>query len=174
VNCPSRPAQGVKPLARSTWEPGSEHRSFRCGNPPARSRLMLTAPPGAKSPDSDGCQGPRRSVLGGLFCAADRDPPQGWARYPNLQRRPPAPNADLGRLQRQTMRAFTVGGAVLSSTAVYDWCFPRDRTRARSQAARWSVRRVLMRIAEPIGRAAPPFARSPAGGSAGHRPLSLF
>ena len=51
------------------------------------------------------------------------------------------------------MRAFTVGGAVLSSTAVYDWCFPRDRTRARSQAARWSVRRVLMRIAEPIGRA---------------------
>jgi hypothetical protein len=51
------------------------------------------------------------------------------------------------------MRAFSVGGTVLSSTKVYDWCFPRDRSRARSQAARWSVRRVLREIADPIGRA---------------------
>jgi hypothetical protein len=79
-------------------------------------------------------------------------PLAGWASYPNLQRRPHAPAADLGRLQRQTTRAFTVGGAVLSSTEVYDWCFPRDRAHARSQAARWSVQRVLMRIADCVGR----------------------
>ena len=84
-----------------------------------------------------------------------RSPSQKWVGHPNLQRRPRAPMAGRGRLQRMVARAFLAGGDVLTATQVYDWCFARDRRRARSQGARWSVRRVLMTVAEPIDRVPP-------------------
>jgi hypothetical protein len=60
---------------------------------------------------------------------------------------------DRGRLQRMVRHALIAGGGEITSSQAYDWCFARDRTRARSQAARWSVQRVLERLATPIGRA---------------------
>jgi hypothetical protein len=83
---------------------------------------------------------------------AGREPSRGWLTYPNLQRRPRSPNAGRGRLQTQVRRAFT-SADVLSSTTIYDWCFPRNRRHAYSQAMRWSIRRILDVRCEPVGRA---------------------
>jgi hypothetical protein len=69
----------------------------------------------------------------------------------NLQRGG-GPGRGRGRLQRSITRAF-VAHPFLSSTEIYDWAFAR-RPRARfSQACRWSVRRILIEVAEPVGRA---------------------
>jgi hypothetical protein len=70
-----------------------------------------------------------------------RSPSHGWDQRRHLQRGGGL-NADPGRLQRTLRYAFIAGGGEITSTEAYDWCFARDRTRARSQAARWSVRRV--------------------------------
>jgi hypothetical protein len=60
-------------------------------------------------------------------------------------------------LQRQVQRALIVAGSSeVSSTVFYDWCYARRRLlekRPLTQAHRHSVRRVLMAVAEPIGRA---------------------
>jgi hypothetical protein len=74
-----------------------------------------------------------------------------WENYPNLRRRPHAPNLGRGRLQRQIRRAF-VGADTCTSAQIYDWCFARRRRRI-PQRHRYSVWRVLVRIADPIGRA---------------------
>jgi hypothetical protein len=79
------------------------------------------------------------------------DASHGWARYPNLQLRPHAPNAGRGRLQRQIARAF-INHPFRSTSEIYDWCYARDRGRTRSEAMRWSVHRILREIAEPIGK----------------------
>ena len=76
-----------------------------------------------------------------------------WAGYPNLQLRPPSPNAGRGRLQRQIRRAFMSGGSELTSSQVYDWCMLWPVDKRASQAQRWSVRRVLLQVADPVGRA---------------------
>jgi hypothetical protein len=83
-------------------------------------------------------------------------PSEGWSRYPNLQLRPHSPNKGRGRLQVQIRRAF-VGHRLLSSSQVYDWCFPRHRAyrRPMSEAVRWSVHRILRQIAEPICKVPP-------------------
>jgi hypothetical protein len=78
-------------------------------------------------------------------------PSKGWSTYPNLRRRPHAPNLGRGRLQRQVRRALAVGGAELTSSQVYDWCYARRRR--LNQRKRHSVWRILRQIAEPIGRA---------------------
>jgi hypothetical protein len=80
------------------------------------------------------------------------DAPHAWDRCPNLQLGLGGAR-DRGRLQRMVCHALIAGGGEITSSQAYDWCFARDRTRARSQAARWSVRRVLERLATPIGRA---------------------
>jgi hypothetical protein len=49
-------------------------------------------------------------------------PPHGWDRYPNLHRRPHAPNAGRGRLPKQIARAFMVHGDVVSASDIYRWC----------------------------------------------------
>jgi hypothetical protein len=79
-----------------------------------------------------------------------------WRGYPNLRRKPRAPNLGRGRLQRQVARAFSAGGAVLTSTQVYNWCFPRDRRVSWRRRHRWSVVRVLNQVAERVGRANTP------------------
>jgi hypothetical protein len=76
-----------------------------------------------------------------------------WQNYPNLRRRPHAPNKGRGRLQRAIARAFLVAGSdTLPSTAVYDWCFARDRHRP-PEWHRYSVWRILQEIAVPVARA---------------------
>jgi hypothetical protein len=81
---------------------------------------------------------------------AKRTPPV----HPNLRRRPHAPNAGRGRLQRQIRRAF-VGRALLTSSEVYDSCYAKKRAFGEriSQRHRHSVWRILRTIADPIGRA---------------------
>jgi hypothetical protein len=54
-------------------------------------------------------------------------------------------------MQRQINRAFAVHGPVVSSSEVYDWVFTRRRR--ASQLRRHGVWRILMRVADPIGRA---------------------
>jgi hypothetical protein len=76
-----------------------------------------------------------------------------WQRHPNLRNRPKAPAAGRGRLQRQIARAFIAAGSgVVSSSQVYDFTFAQDRHGWRWRHY-WSVYRILMEIAEPIGRA---------------------
>jgi hypothetical protein len=84
-----------------------------------------------------------------------REPSHGRAAFPNLQLAPHAPNAGRGRLQRQIARAF-IGHPLRSSSEVYDWCYARDRSRTRSEAMRWSVRRILKVVADRVGRADTP------------------
>ena len=69
--------------------------------------------------------------------------------YPNLLLAPHSPNKGRGRLQRQIARCFVVFGPEVSSSRLLDWCYTRD-PRVRH---RWSVVRILRRIAEPVGRA---------------------
>ena len=88
-----------------------------------------------------------------LSGAHTRTPPMKWRNYPNLQRRPHAPNAGRGRLQRQIRRAFMAGGDELTSSQVYDWCMLWPVDKRASQAQRWSVLPVLRTVADPIGRA---------------------
>ena len=77
-----------------------------------------------------------------------------WPHHPNLRRRPHAPNRGRGRLQVQIRRAF-VGGEVRSSTEIYNWTHARQRQHGEPvrQRERRSVRRILLEVAEPIGRA---------------------
>jgi hypothetical protein len=74
-----------------------------------------------------------------------------WPQHPNLRLRPQAPAKGRGRLQQQVARAFAVGGPVLSSSVIYDWCFPRQRR--VSQLRRHGVWRILMERCERVGRA---------------------
>jgi hypothetical protein len=92
------------------------------------------------------------------------------AHYPNLRLRPPAPNKGRGRLQRQVRRAFVACGPVVSSSAVYDWCYARGRR--LTQRRRHSVWRLLVTMADPIRRV-PPYGawlwrlREPVGSAVG-------
>jgi hypothetical protein len=90
----------------------------------------------------------------GIRSARAGEVSSGWSAYPNLRLRPHAPAAGRGRLQVQIRRAF-VGHRLLSSSQVYDWAYARHRVyrRLMSEAVRWSVHRILRRIADPIGRA---------------------
>jgi hypothetical protein len=83
-------------------------------------------------------------------------PQPGWESYPNLRRRPHAPNAGRGRLQRQIARCFVVFGPEVSASRVYDWCFARDPGLRLARGHRWSVRLVLRRIADPVGHSRGP------------------
>jgi hypothetical protein len=66
---------------------------------------------------------------------------------------PHAPAAGCGRLQRQIARAFIAAGSdVVSSSQVYDFTFAQDRHGWRWRHYRL-VYRILMEIAEPVGRA---------------------
>ena len=80
-------------------------------------------------------------------------PSQGWARYPNLQRRPHSPNLGRGRLQRQIARAFEAHGPEVTTSTIYDWCMLWPVDKRSSQAQRWSIRRILDAIADRRGRA---------------------
>jgi hypothetical protein len=77
-----------------------------------------------------------------------------WENYPNLLRRPRAPNAGRGRLQVQIRRAFAVR-QVLTSSEIYDSCYAKRRASGLQidRPYRWSVLRILRTIADPIGRA---------------------
>jgi hypothetical protein len=88
------------------------------------------------------------SRLGSIFSP----PPRGWARYPNLQRRPHAPNKGRGRLQRQIARAFHAHGNEVSASDIYQWC-QRWQSKRFGHPERWSIVRVLRQVAEPVGRA---------------------
>ena len=77
-----------------------------------------------------------------------------WLGHPNLQRRPHAPHAGRGRLQRQIRRAFMAGGNELTSSQVYDWAYSRHRSHL-SEAVRWSVHRILLEIADRVRRVPP-------------------
>jgi hypothetical protein len=77
-----------------------------------------------------------------------------WSGHPNLRRRPHAPNAGRGRLQAAVRRAFiAAGGEPVPSSVFYDWSYPgRNRL---SQLHRHAVWRVLVKVADPIGRVPP-------------------
>jgi hypothetical protein len=81
-----------------------------------------------------------------------REVSPGWSAHPNLQLRPYAPALGRGRLQRQIARAFIVHGDVVSATDIYCWC-RRWRSSRFGMPERWSIVRILRRIAEPVGRA---------------------
>jgi hypothetical protein len=74
----------------------------------------------------------------------------GWENYPNLRRRPHAPAAGRGRLQRQIRRCFVLFGPEVSSSRLLDWCYVSAVSGARHH---WSVRRILEVVAERVGRA---------------------
>ena len=54
-------------------------------------------------------------------------------------------------MQRQIGRCFMVCGPVVSSSRVYDWVFARKRK--LTEFNRFDVWRILIEIAEPVGRA---------------------
>jgi hypothetical protein len=75
-----------------------------------------------------------------------------WSNYPNLRLRPHAPNKGRGRLQRAVVHAFLAADSdVLSTPAVYAWCFPRCLR--PSEGHRYSAFRILQEVATPVGRA---------------------
>jgi hypothetical protein len=82
------------------------------------------------------------------------DAPHGWDRYPNLHRRPHAPNAGRGRLQRQIRRAFYAHGNEVSASDIYQWC-RRWQSKRFGQPERWSIVRILETIAVRV-RNVPP------------------
>ena len=78
-------------------------------------------------------------------------------RLRNLHLRPHAPARNRGRLQIQVRRAFLVHGPVVSSSSIYDWCYARHRLmhgKSLTLPHRYSVWRILVTIADPIGRGA--------------------
>jgi hypothetical protein len=76
------------------------------------------------------------------------------AKYPNLRRRPPAPNKGRGRLQVQIRRAFiAANGGAISTDQIYNWAYTRRRCLTGKGNLSWSVLRILRQIAEPVGRA---------------------
>ena len=79
-----------------------------------------------------------------------------WINYPNLLRRPHAPNAGRGRLQVQIRRAFAVR-EVLTSTEIYDSCYAKRRVAGQQidRPYRWSVLRILLGIADRVRRVPP-------------------
>ncbi len=84
-----------------------------------------------------------------------RPPSDGWSAYPNLRARPHAPNAGRGRLQTQIRRAFDTSRGVLSTSQIFDWTYASHRAYGQRIPCwhRWSVSRILRRIADPVGRA---------------------
>jgi hypothetical protein len=83
-------------------------------------------------------------------------PSHGRARYPNLQRVPHAPAAGRGRLQRQIARCFFIHGPEVSASEIYRWARRWQRChdgKPINQAERWSIRRILVRIADPVAHA---------------------
>jgi len=80
--------------------------------------------------------------------------PHAWDRYPNLRLGLGGARGN-GRLQRQVARAF-VGNDYVSTSEVFNWCFPRDRRVSWRRRHRWSVVRVLNQVADRVGRANTP------------------
>jgi hypothetical protein len=74
--------------------------------------------------------------------------------YPNLRLAPHSPNKGRGRLQRAVRRAFTARGPLLSSSELYNWCYPRRRQ--LNQLQRHSVWRLSVQVADPVARADTP------------------
>jgi hypothetical protein len=74
-----------------------------------------------------------------------------WENYPNLRLRPHAPNKGRGRLQRQIRRAFIAHGNEVSASDIYRWC-KRRQAREFGQWERWSITRILMTMADRVGR----------------------
>jgi hypothetical protein len=52
-----------------------------------------------------------------------------WNDYPNLAKRPHAPNKGRGRLQVQVRRALLVHGPLVTTSQLLDWAYPRKRRR---------------------------------------------
>jgi hypothetical protein len=79
-----------------------------------------------------------------------------WKNYPNLLRRPHAPNAGRGRLQVQIRRAFAVR-QVLTSSEIYDSCYAKRRMLGQQidRPYRWSVLRILRELADRVRRVPP-------------------
>jgi hypothetical protein len=82
-------------------------------------------------------------------------PPHGWDRHPNLRRRPHAPAAGRGSIQRAVRQCLAMHAGVASSTQLYDFAHARRRLRGQrlDQLTRWGVLRVAQRIADRISRA---------------------
>jgi hypothetical protein len=74
-----------------------------------------------------------------------------WINYPSL-RLGPGRSRGKGRIQRQLRRAFIASGNEISSSDAYRWC-KRWQAREFGQWERWSITRVLMTMADRVGRA---------------------
>lgn len=81
-----------------------------------------------------------------------------WEHHRNLRHRPAKPALGRGRLQVQVRRAFiTADAPAISASRIYDWCYPRRRLllgKPLTTRHRYSVWRILVTIADPIGRGA--------------------
>jgi hypothetical protein len=74
-----------------------------------------------------------------------------WINYPSL-RLGPGRSRGKGRIQRQLRRAFIARGNEISSSDAYRWC-KRWQSREFGHWERWSITRVLMTMADRVGRA---------------------
>jgi hypothetical protein len=81
-----------------------------------------------------------------------------WDRSRNLRLRPIRPALGRGKLQIRVRRAFlTADAPAISASKIYDWCYARRRLmlgKPLTTRHRYSVWRILVTIADPIGRGA--------------------
>lgn len=68
----------------------------------------------------------------------------------NLRRRPFAPATGRGRIQTAVRRAF-LGHTFRTGSQVYDYALAREQRRGFVRRNRWSVVRVLLEVAVPVG-----------------------
>jgi hypothetical protein len=77
--------------------------------------------------------------------------------FRNLRLRPAKPAFGRGKLQTRVKRAFIASDApAISASEIYGWCYPRRRLvlgKPLTTRHRFSVWRVLVKIAVPVGRA---------------------
>ena len=81
-----------------------------------------------------------------------------WPNHRNLRHRPSRPAAERDRLQRAVARGFAATGkAEVPANIFYDFAYPRKRliSKRLSQRHRYSIWRILVKIADPVGRTGP-------------------
>ena len=91
-----------------------------------------------------------------MSASTEPSPTEKWAGYPNLHRRPQAPNAGRGRLQKGVARVFAAYGDAVPASTIYACCrrWPPNGKRP-NRGERWSVVRILERVAERVERLPP-------------------
>jgi hypothetical protein len=83
--------------------------------------------------------------------------PHGWDRFPGLRFGHKVGSAGRGKIQLAVRRAFVAAGtSTLTTSVVFDYALARHRNDGWRRRHRWSVVRVLLGIADRVGRADTP------------------